>query len=308
MFNDRLKRGRAMLCALIALGFGAAAALPDPAHAQIADPAPDFASDRISVEVMGDGPDVILIPGMASSREVWRRTAQALAPGHRVHLVQLSGFAGQPWVHGEGDFWRPAVAEIARYIETAALDRPAIIGHSMGGASGLMLAQDRPDLVGRVMIVDSLPYFGALYGPDMTPERARPQAEQTARLTATLDDASFRASQEGLAQGMSRDADTRAAMVEWSMASDRRALGLAMRDILTTDLRPGLAAMTTPVWAVYAADADGGAPAAMADAIWAREYAALPGVRLERVDGSRHFIMADQPQAFMALVREFLAD
>ena len=97
-------------------------------------------------------------------------------------------------------------------------------------------------------------------------------------------------------------------MVDWSMASDRQAMGVAMRDLITTDLRPGLAAMTTPVWAVYAADAEGGAPAVMADATWAREYADLPGVRLERVDGSRHFIMADQPEAFMALVRAFLSE
>ena len=97
-------------------------------------------------------------------------------------------------------------------------------------------------------------------------------------------------------------------MVDWSMGSDRQAMGVAMRDLITTDLRPGLSAMSTPVWAVYAADADGGAPAAMADAMWAREYADLPGVRLERVDGSRHFIMADQPEAFMALVRAFLSE
>ncbi|WP_262423667.1 alpha/beta fold hydrolase [Brevundimonas denitrificans] len=31
-------------------------------------------------------------------------------------------------------------------------------------------------------------------------------------------------------------------------------------------------------------------------------------VRLERVDGARHFIMADQPEAFMALVRAFLSE
>jgi pimeloyl-[acyl-carrier protein] methyl ester esterase len=306
MFNVRSWSGRLAACALVALAVGAVAALPGRAAAQIADAAPGFASDRISVEVMGEGPDVVLIPGMASSREVWRETAEALAPDHRVHLVQLSGFAGQPWVHGEGDFWRPAVAEIARYMETAGLERPAIIGHSMGGATGVMLAQDRPELVGRVMSVDSLPYFGALYGPSVTPETAAPMAEQAVRSMVASDGAAFRAGQEALAQGMSRDETTRAAMVDWSMASDRQALGGAMRDLMTTDLRPGLSAMTTPVWAVYAADADGGAPAAMADAMWAREYADLPGVRLERVDGSRHFIMADQPEAFMALVRAFL--
>ena len=40
----------------------------------------------------------------------------------------------------------------------------------------------------------------------------------------------------------------------------------------------------------------------MADAMWEREYAALPGVQLIRVDGSRHFIMADQPERFAELV------
>jgi pimeloyl-ACP methyl ester carboxylesterase len=97
-------------------------------------------------------------------------------------------------------------------------------------------------------------------------------------------------------------------MVDWGVASDRHAMAAAMRDTMTTDRRPQLAAMTTPVWALYSSDADGGAPAAMADAVWAAEYAGLPGVRLMRVDGSRHFIMADQPAAFAALVDRFLTD
>lgn len=308
MFNVRSWSGRLAACALAAVAVGAAAAPAERAEARIAAPAPDFSSDRISVEVVGQGPDVVLIPGLASSREVWRETAEALAPGHRVHLVQLSGFAGEPWRGGDGPLWRPAVAEIARYIETAGLERPAIIGHSLGGAASLLLAQDRPGLVGRVMSVDSLPFFGALQGPEATPEIVAPMAEQMARMTLDADDAAFRAGQQAMAQGMSRDEATRAAIVEWSMTTDRRALATAMVEVMTTDLRPGLSGMTTPAWAVYAADAEGGAPAAMADAVWAREYADLPGVRLERVDGSRHFIMADQPEAFMALVREFLAD
>lgn len=77
---------------------------------------------------------------------------------------------------------------------------------------------------------------------------------------------------------------------------------------MTTDARSGLAAMTTPVTALYAADADGGPPPAMAEAMWSREYAALPGVRLTRVDASRHFIMADQPQRFAELVDAFLTE
>jgi pimeloyl-ACP methyl ester carboxylesterase len=46
----------------------------------------------------------------------------------------------------------------------------------------------------------------------------------------------------------------------------------------------------------------------MADAMWTAEYAGLPGVKLVRVDGSRHFIMADQPARFAELVDQFLAE
>ena len=280
-----------------------AEAAPVPFAAQAA-----FTSDRLSVEVVGQGPDVILIPGFASSREVWRAEAERLKATHRVHLVQLAGFAGEPWTHGDGAFVEPVVGELARYVREAGLERPAVIGHSMGGLTGVLLAQAHPALVGRVMSVDSLPFFSAMFGPQVTAEAAQPFADQAAAAILGADEAAFRAQQGQTAIGMVRDPATREAMVEWSMASDRQAMASAIREVMTTDARPGLAAMTTPVWAIYASDADGGAPAAMADAMWAREYATLPGVKLVRVDGTRHFIMADQPARFAELVDQFLAD
>lgn len=284
-----------------------AGTVSSPAQAEpVRIEAPAFASDRLSVEVMGQGPDVILIPGFASSREVWRPLAQRLAATHRVHLVQLAGFAGEPWTHDDGAFVQPVVDEVARYAAT--LNRPAVIGHSMGGLTGLLVAQQHPEAVGRVMSVDSLPFFSALYGPTATVESARPFADQAAAGILNADAAGYRVQQERTAAGMMRNEAGRADMVEWSMASDRQAMASAIRDVMTTDARPGLAAMTTPVWAVYAADANGGASAAMADGMWGREYAALPGVKLVRVDDSRHFIMTDQPERLAVLVDEFLAD
>jgi pimeloyl-[acyl-carrier protein] methyl ester esterase len=311
MFMSRHGGGRALrvfaLASAIAAGAGVIALASRADAAAVQAPAA-FASDRLSVEVVGSGPDVVLIPGFASSREVWRVEAGRLAATHRVHLVQLSGFAGQPWTHGDGPFVTPMVEEVARYIREAGLERPAVIGHSMGGLSGVLLAQAHPELVGRVMSVDSLPFFSAMFGPQVTTETARPFAVQAAAGILAADEAGFRAQQAQTAARMVRDPATREAMVEWSMASDRHAMAAAIRDVMTTDARPGLAAMTTPVWAIYASDADGGAPAAGADALWGREYAALPGVKLVRVDGARHFIMADQPARFAELADQFLAD
>jgi len=275
----------------------------DPAHAA------DYRSDRLSVEVLGAGPDVILIPGYASSREVWRAEATRLGATHRVHMVQLAGFAGEPWSHGaDGPFVAPVVEALEVYIRERGLVRPAVIGHSMGALVGLRLAQAHPDSVGRLLSVDSLPFFSALYGPAMTADSARPFAEQAAAGMLSTPEAAFRAGQSQTAVGLARDPAVRVAMVEWAMAGDRQALAAAIRDVMTNDARPGLAAMTTPVTALYAADADGGAPSAMADAMWAREYATLPNVKLVRIDGSRHFIMSDQPARFAEAVDAFLAD
>lgn len=288
-----------------AIGFSAPSLAASPTKSEPAQAQPSgFVSDRLSVEVIGQGPDVILVPGFASSREVWRPLARRLSASHRVHLVQLAGFAGEPWTHGDGAFVQPVVDELARYA--AMLERPVVIGHSMGGLSGLLLAQQHPEGVSRVMSVDSLPFFSAMFGPQVTPQTAQPFADQAAAGIVNADAEAFRVQQQQTAVGMMRDAAGRAAMVEWSMASDRQAMASAIREVMTIDARPGLAAMTTPVWAVYAADANGGAPAALADAMWSREYAALPGVTLKRVDDARHFIMIDQPGRLDALVDAFL--
>ncbi len=302
--GQRIAIALAACSPVLAVAAQAFAQTPPAAVATAATPA--FVSDRLSVEVVGTGPDVILIPGFASSREVWRATADRLKATHRVHLVQLAGFAGEPWTHGDGPFVQPVIDALAAYVQAQGLERPAIIGHSMGGMSAIMLAQQHPDLVGKVMSVDSLPFFSALFGPQVTVETARPFAQQAATSILTASEDAFLTSQTTTAIGMARDPATRTAMVEWSLASDKAAMATAIRDVMLTDLRPGLATMTTPVWAPYASDTDGGAPAAMADALWAREYSTLPGVKLIRVDDSRHFIMADQPERFGQIVDEFL--
>lgn len=303
--TSRLTLRALFLASGVALGVGAAASAvrAEPAIAQA--PAP-FVSDRLSVQVVGQGPDVILIPGMASSREVWRAEAERLKATHRVHLVQLAGFAGEPWVHGDGAFLQPMIDELARYVAQHTDGRPAVIGHSMGALTGLMLAQQHPDRVDRLMSVDSLPFFGALMGRTATVETVRPAAERMSAIVLGSSEQDFLAGQRMTANGMARDEADRERIVQWSLATDRHALAAAMSDVMTTDMRPLLAGISTPVTALYASDADGGAPAAMADAMWSSQYADLPGVRLIRIDGSRHFIMMDQPAAFAEAVDDFL--
>lgn len=312
MFHERT-RARSTLRALLiasglALGVGGAMLGATLARAEAPASAPAFASDRITVEVVGEGPDVVLIPGLASSREVWRPTVERLAATHRLHLVQLRGFGGEPAAPDAEAVWGPATDEIARYIAVAGLERPAVIGHSMGGATGLRLAQDHPERVGRVLVVDALPFFSALYGPQVTVEAARPFAEITRAQMLAADAEAFAAMQAGTAETMVADPAARPAVLAAAAASDRATTAQAMYEVMTTDLRPRLGEIAAPVTVLYAWEAGMNLPPEQVDALYAREYAGLPGARLERVDGARHFIMLDQPAAFAAAVDAFLAE
>jgi pimeloyl-[acyl-carrier protein] methyl ester esterase len=270
-----------------------------PAEAQ------SFRPSRFSVEVSGRGPDVIFIPGLGSSRAVWAAQAAQLAATHRVHLVQVAGFAGEPVGAPAGQVIAPLVAELAAYIEANGIERPAIIGHSMGGLTGLMLAQAHPERVGRMMIVDALPFIGAMFGPGVTAVSAEPQARVMRDQMAGADDASFAAFQRTGAARLAKADASRQALVDWSVASDRATFAQAFYEVMTTDVRSTLAAITTPITVVYAYDAAMG-PEAMVDSLYRGGYAAAPNVQFVRIDGAYHFVMFDQPDAFAAAVGDFL--
>jgi len=264
-----------------------------------------FTPSRFTVEVRGEGPDVILIPGLGSSRDVWAAQADALAATHRLHLVQINGFAGQPVGAPAGQIIQPVVDELARYIEANDIERPAIIGHSMGGLTGLMLARQNSDRVGKLMIVDSLPFFSGMFGPQVTAASVEPQARAMRDQISGMDDAAFLAQQNGGIGRLVKTEDRRAEVVAWSAASDRATFAGAMYEVLTTDMRPELATIATPITVVYAYDAAMG-PEAMIDGLYRGQYAPAPNVSFVRIDGSYHFIMLDQPALFQTAVTDFL--
>lgn len=292
---------RRQVLSVLALMFGLLA----PAYAQAQAP---FRSDRISVTTTGSGPDVVLVPGLSSSPRVWQGLVQAL-PGYRYHLVQVKGFAGAPAEAnaGEGPVAAPVAEEIARYIG-AAIGRPAaVIGHSMGGTIGLMVAARHPERVSRLMVVDMFPFLGAMFGPNPTPETLRPIAEQMRHGIATGPAEAYRERTRQTIESMIATESHRPGAIEDTLASDRSVSGRAMAELVTTDLRPELGRIAAPTTVLYVTPHGAPLTDAQMDQYYQLSYQGLRGVRLQRVTGSRHFIMYDQPEPFVREVRAFLA-
>ena len=296
-------RARTMLAAIgIALSSASIAstqsALPPPAT---------VAPDRISVTVEGKGPDIILIPGLASSREVWAGLAARLRQSHRLHLVQVAGFAGSPAVPDpDGPVAAPTAEAIADYIRRERLKAPTIIGHSLGGEVALMLGARYPDRVGPLLIVDALPFYSLLIDPAATSDSVKPQAAafRNAMLTAPATQAE--AMQSASIARLAKTEAVRPALIEAGIKSDRKTVADATYELMTTDLRSELDHITVPVEVVYAYDLIYGVPASNIDTTFRNAYASTPHVSFKRIDGSFHFVMLDRPEAFAQAVIGFL--
>jgi pimeloyl-ACP methyl ester carboxylesterase len=259
---------------------------------------------RFTVVVEGSGPDLILIPGLTSSRKVWDRAVASLGGRYRVHRIQVAGFGGAPAAgNEEGPVLAPLVAELHAYIEANRLRRPMVAGHSIGGLLTLMLAARHPDDVARAMIVDALPFYGALFGPGATAESVAPRAAALRDSIAAMSDDSWRAQQQAAIASLVSSEAERPAVLADSLASDRGVVARALYEDMIADMRPEMAAVRAPLTVVYAVNPY--ATEASFGQLMRAGYAAAPTVSFVPVDPSYHFIMLDQPERFAAILAEF---
>ena len=295
---------------LISLFFLAAcASAPAQTQHEPARYPPGFQSDRIIVTAQGSGPDVILIPGLTSSSSVWDTTVSALVSTHRVHVVQVRGFAGTDAArNAEGPVSAPVAEEIARYIAENHLDHPAIIGHSMGGTIGMMLAARHPDAVGKLMVVDMFPFMGQMFGgANATPASVAPIADQIRSQMLSAPPGSANTMLEQMIATMTNTESARPTLLQHARDSNRATVANAFHELIVTDLRPELSNIRAPVTVLYVIPPS--APITREQYIGFMEmsYATLPNKRIVLIGDSYHFIMIDQFERFMSEVNAFLA-
>ncbi|HEX6218390.1 MAG TPA: alpha/beta hydrolase [Sphingomicrobium sp.] len=290
----------------------AATALPLPVAAQPAavTAAAEERMDHVSLSRIGSGSPVVLIPGLSSPRAVWSEFVPALARNHAVYLVQVNGFAGDaPGGNLEPAILEGIIADLSSRLERDRTGPARIVGHSLGGLVALKFAHAHPEQVDQLMIVDALPYFAALLAPGgeaPSPAMVEPIARSmrdrvAARHGQPVDEKALQLETARLALRP----ESQARIVQWAARADQRVTAQLLYEDMTTDLRPVLAEIRATVTIVYPwIDKAVGKDQALA--FYQREYAATPTIRYVGIADAGHFVMLDQPDAFAAVVSDFV--
>lgn len=263
---------------------------------------------EISYLIEGRGPVILLIHGMAGSSRTWAPTVHHLAERHTVIAPDLIG-------HGRSakpvsDYSLGAQANHLRdLLSSIGVDRATVVGQSLGGGIAMQLSYQFPELCERLVVVGSgglgrevnwilraLTVPGAEYVmPVLFPTFVRDWGNQISRF---LHDRGIRAPhalEMWRAYASLVDPETRQAFLRTLRAvvdSDGQAVSAINRLYLTE------AVPTMIVWG----DQDDIIPVEHAYAA----HESMPGSRLEIFEGAGHFLHAEEPERFAALLTDFI--
>ena len=247
----------------------------------------DFKPVAFGVEVKGEGRPVVLIPGLGCPGDVWNDTVEHLGEGYQTHVLTLSGFAGRPAI--KEPLSAAVRRDLARYIRSRKLDHPIIVGHSMGGFIAYWLASYHPDLTGPVIVVDA--------GPALSGDLEEAKALRSRWKNAT--DEEFATQTRISFSSMTRQPKKMESVIAKVAKSNRRAFADAIYEMVTTDLTEQVVEIKSPVL-ILAADG-------MFQKRIAGQVKDIPDHEMIILEGTKHFLMYDDPDAYHRELDKFLA-
>ncbi|MFH0962990.1 MAG: alpha/beta fold hydrolase [Planctomycetota bacterium] len=110
---------------------------------------------NLCYQEMGEGETILILPGLGTSIDYWQLNIPALAEHYHVVALDYPGFGKSdkpdvayelPWI----------VKEIFAFMDAKGIERTAVIGGSLGGHLGLLMALERPDRVSKLVLMGSV--------------------------------------------------------------------------------------------------------------------------------------------------------
>ncbi|MFH8626191.1 alpha/beta fold hydrolase [Streptomyces vietnamensis] len=249
---------------------------------------------HVSQDGPRDAPALLLIHGSASSSRSWNPMVPLLTGAHRVIRIDLLGH-GRSAKPADRSYAIPDQARRAgAVLDRLGVERAVVVGHSSGGTVATALAEERPDLVTALALVNTGPGLHALIAPEsaaVAPSRWPPADEQLRLFASTaFSRAGYRIPEELL--------DDVRDMTPHTLTTTMR----ATRSYLEQRALPSrLSVLGKPLLVIFGED----------DRRWrsssASEYRAVPGAQVELLPGLGHSPLLEDPPRTAAPLLAFAA-
>ena len=100
----------------------------------------------------GEGQPLVILHGLFGSSDNWQTLGKKLAENYHVFLVDLRNHGRSP--HSEEHSYELMAKDVVEIIEERSLRHVILIGHSMGGKAAMVFAQQNPELLDKLIVVD----------------------------------------------------------------------------------------------------------------------------------------------------------
>jgi pimeloyl-ACP methyl ester carboxylesterase len=263
----------------------------------------------IHVRQWGDpaAPAIVLLHGLRGYSGTWRNLAAALSDRWRMIAFDARGRGESSWDAGRNYYTDAYLSDLETVVDTLAINRFVLVGHSMGGTTSYCYAARHPDRLAALVVEDitaGSSTGGAGFERIVAEMAALPAcfddwAEARAywrKLRPNVPDAPI---EERLFESMRAD---EAGGVVWRYdAEGIAATRVAPDPARVVDLHPVIAAIRTPTLVIRGGRSD------FCNLAKVRELeAANPALTHASVAEASHYVHDDAPESFARLVEGFL--
>lgn len=250
------------------------------------------------VKVSGHGnKNIVFIPGLSCSGDVWNETLARYEKDYTCYVLTFHGFAGvAPDDTASFKGWENAVAG---FIKEKKIEKPIIIGHSIGGGMALLLAADYPELVSKIIVVDALPCLAAIQNPNFV-SNPHPDCSPFIKRFQSMTDEQFYKMQQQNMSSMMTDTVHLKEVIQWSVQSDRKTMAEIYCQFLNLDMRQTISSVQCASLILLEAPFKG-----MSDAV-AAQFKNIKDAQLVYATKGLHFIMYDDTAWYFEQLDKFL--
>jgi N-formylmaleamate deformylase len=240
----------------------------------------------------GSGPSLILIPGITSPAATWGFVAERLGRSFDTFVLDVRGRGLSetgPSLDYSLDAYAKDVVEFAAALE---LDRPMLLGHSMGARITIRAGRQYGPAFGRLLLID----------PPVSGPGRRPYPKGVGGYIDAVRAAKLGQGLEAARAGNPTWSDEQIRLrAEWLHTCDETAVSQTHRNFHEEDVHGDLPKVSNPMLLVVA-----GKGGVITDADIAEIRSLAPTIVIKRVDNASHMIPWDDYEGFFSSIEDFL--